>query len=210
MAASDSPFDGQAIIGISRRNLIKDVLASYSIFIDRALVGTIWVRRSEYYAVDPGHHEISVRVGNRNMPVLPQVQLDVAAGEVRLFRTGFKRMIFSWRSLLTLRPRWEDGPWIKLVPLPAMERSEIPASRVTSALSAGSVPASTSDVGFGQVIRGYNTNEVDRFLKDVSTRRQSGVTVPSSELLEAKFHISFLGYDVGEVDSYIADLAKDR
>jgi DivIVA domain-containing protein len=72
-------------------------------------------------------------------------------------------------------------------------------------------PESTEDIPvFRRVLRGYNRDEVDRFLGDVSIRRGSGVTIPSSELLKAQFHISFLGYDVGEVDSYIADLAKDR
>ena len=35
-----------------------------------------------------------------------------------------------------------------------------------------------------------------------------GVKVPARELLEAEFHASFVGYDVGEVDAYIADLAR--
>lgn len=67
---------------------------------------------------------------------------------------------------------------------------------------------SDGEVNFRKVLRGYNGEEVDGFLRNVSTRRQSGVTVPSSELLESKFHVSFVGYDVAEVDAYIADLAK--
>lgn len=68
MDGSGSPSDGRAIIGISRRNPFKDVVTTYSIFLDRVLVGTLWVRQSRYYAVDPGHHEVSVRAGNRGMP----------------------------------------------------------------------------------------------------------------------------------------------
>jgi DivIVA domain-containing protein len=153
--------------------------------------------------------------------VKPQVELDVAAGEVRLFRTGSKRLVF-WRSLLMLTPRWEDGPWIKLLPLPAVERSEIPIGRVTSALSGGSVPTSTSNVGFRsvpestadipdfrQVLRGYNVSDVDRFLRDVTTRLQSGAGVSASELRAVTFRTSVRGYDMDEVDAYIEALARD-
>lgn len=73
---------------------------------------------------------------------------------------------------------------------------------------AASTAATTGNVDFRQVLQGYNRDEVDRFLRDVSTRRQSGLIVPSRELLEAEFHASFIGYDVDEVDAYIADLGN--
>lgn len=106
------------------------------------------------------------------------------------------------------------------MPLPAVEMTEIPVDRVTSALSAGLVHPSTRDVGFGsvpdstenpdfrQVLRGYNVSDVDRFLGDVTTRLQSGETMSASELRDIGFRTSIRGYDMDEVDAWIKALGK--
>ena len=87
-------------------------------------------------------------------------------------------------------------------------RQTYEARRVVGYFEDG-VPESNDDIpDFRRVLRGYKISDVDRFLRDVSTRRQSGGEVPPRELLEAEFHASFVGYDVGEVDAYIADLAR--
>ncbi len=213
MGGPDSAPDGHAIIDIARRNIIKDLLRSYSVFIDGTLVGRFRAFGSGRYAVAPGHHEICLRVGRRTMAVSPQVELDVDAGDVRNFRTGSKRLVFSWRSFLSRTPEWEEGPWITLKPWPSSpgpvsERSEERSGGRRGPPAPEPGPVRIGDVTFRKRMRGYNIDEVDRFLGELSARMQMGEAVSRSQLSEVTFNQALKGYDIGEVDGYLATLAK--
>jgi DivIVA domain-containing protein len=208
MRGPESPPAGQAIIGIARHNLMSGLLRSYSVFIDRQLVGRLWTRQSGSYVVSPGHHEVCLRVGRRKMAVSPQMELDVNAGDVRSFRTGSKRLVLSWGSLLRRYPDWETGPWVTLKPWPHSTEDEVPAVRHPGHPSERVDLPGINGVTFRRTLKGYNAGEVDQFLKGVSGRIQTGDDVSAQELSDITFHLSLNGYDIAEVDAYIGTIAK--
>ncbi len=90
--------------------------------------------------------------------------------------------------------RWEEG---------RASTGEAPASDV-----AGSGPfewLATAEFGIG--LRGYNTNEVDRFIEDVIWRSQNG-SVTAHELRVQEFPLVLKGYNMDDVDQALERAAN--
>lgn len=150
------------------------------------------------------------------MAATPQVELDVHAGEERIFRTGGPRLEISAGSVLMRAPRWH-GPWISLTPWPPADldaaapsaESAARATRPPGAATVGEVSAARiRDVRFRRVLRGYGSDDVDRFLSQLATRIEHGDAVSAGDLSKATFRQSLKGYDVGEVDGFLEDVAR--
>ena len=63
-------------------------------------------------------------------------------------------------------------------------------------------------VEFRQQLKGYNVDEVDRFLEDLAKRIRKGVPVSPAELDSRTFRKQLKGYSTTDVDAFIADLSK--
>ena len=199
------PPGGQAAIEVSRRNLITGLASSFTVFIDGVIVGTLRPFETGRYVVAPGRHRLNVRIGKRTMPTKAQAEFDIAAGEIKIFRTRGRRVLLTW-GLLTWSPDFESGPLINLKPSTSSSSGEgapivaDPSDDASPAMN----PSDIRKTSFRRVLKGYDIQEVQSFLGDLARRiEQGGGNRPPSEVT---FRLVRNGYDAEEVDAYLDSL----
>jgi DivIVA domain-containing protein len=201
--------DGRARIAIGRRSLIKDTLRSYSIHVDGVRVGRLWPLRTGRYDVLPGHHEISVRVGNRTSAGVQLTSVELAVGQTRAFRVVGPRVILDWRAFpgfgfLT----WRPGPWIVLRPLPPFANdSSQPMPGGHGLVSQKAVHDIIRHSELSRSARGYDPEQVDAFVASVESRVTLGAQIPSAEFADVTFDHVLRGYTYVDVDQLLTRLA---
>jgi DivIVA domain-containing protein len=63
-------------------------------------------------------------------------------------------------------------------------------------------------VKFRLGLKGYNVDEVDRFLANLSHRIDNGDAITANELDHPQFRRSLKGYNIDEVDGFVRDIAS--
>lgn len=207
MADVDQSPTGMAEIGIVRRSL-KDLLRSYSVFIDDQVVGSLMAFQTKRYSVSPGRHEVNVRVGRRTMAGPPQADIEVKAGQTRDLRVVGPGLTFDWRNF-PFFVAWKRGSWINLKPTPDHSNEAEPPSGTRGTLPAvKSLDALIRDVSFARALMGYDRNQVDALLAQLQSKVRLGDRLSSTEISDVTFRLVRGGYDVNEVDRLLANVAR--
>jgi hypothetical protein len=121
----DEPQAGS--ITIRRRNLVQDVVRSYTVFIDNTPVGKMWAFQTKTFAVAPGRHEVQLKIINTGRSCSDVFLVMVKPGDHIVFRThsrGVKNVLTlpltmpagvkALRRHERIDSRYYQWPWIRM------------------------------------------------------------------------------------------------
>jgi hypothetical protein len=91
-------------IVVKRRNIVHDVVRSYTVFVDDQAVGKMWAFQTKAFSAPPGPHVLQLKITS-GRSCSDVFQVDVPPGERLVFRTHFRGL----KNFLTLPLSMSDG-----------------------------------------------------------------------------------------------------
>ncbi len=107
---------GQGTIRIVRRQILKDILRRYTVFVDQVPVGRVAAFQTGVYSVNPGRHSVQLRIVNTGKSCSEELFVTVGINETRVLRTtslGFKDVLLIPLGIIN-PDRFAPRPWIRL------------------------------------------------------------------------------------------------
>jgi hypothetical protein len=77
-------------IVVKRRNVLQDVVRSYTVFIDDVAAGKTWAFQTKSFEVVPGRHELQLKIVNTGRACSDVFRVDVTPGSRFVFQTHFR------------------------------------------------------------------------------------------------------------------------
>lgn len=114
MTTNESDVGGT--IRIARRQILKDILRRYTVFIDSIPVAELAAFQTVSYPVKPGGHSVQLRIMSTGSSCSDQVPVFVSTNEIKVLRTkslGFKKIILAPLGIFNPN-RFAPRPWIQL------------------------------------------------------------------------------------------------
>ena len=112
---------------IKRRNILQDVVRSYAVFIDEAVVGKMWAFQTKVFTVAPGPHELQLKIVNTGKSCSEVFKIDVGPGDRLVFRTHARGLMNALKLPFALgagakalakderlHSKYYEWPWIRM------------------------------------------------------------------------------------------------
>lgn len=77
-------------IVVKRRNVLQDVVRSYTVFIDGVAVGKMWAFQTKSFGVVPGRHELQLKIVHTGRSCSDVFRVDATPGSRLVFQTHFR------------------------------------------------------------------------------------------------------------------------